>query len=389
MRKPVEATSFSIQCTREIEPLEPVWRALEAAPECSIHQTYDWCRAWIGQTGAQPLIITATYTSGAHSGETAFILPLYATRGGPFKIARYIATPFNNVNFGIFSTHFLDDANQATMLAIRKQIAALPLGVDYVFLDRQPRHWHGYVHPFSHWPQVENQNPTFQTTLNEGFEAVLARGNAKRRRKKFRISERRLDEMGGYDYVRARTAEDARDLLDEFFDQKSARFAFLGLPDVFDDPQVKSYFHRLAEESIGQDRKMIEMYGIRLRNRDRSLCAIAALSTKGRDVICQFSSIAIGPTEAASPGELLFHLVIRDACESGAHTFDFGVGDEQFKRSWCNVETAHYDTFLAMTPLGQVGALAARLSTDLKRFTKNHPTVFRLAKAIRLWMTSR
>ncbi|MCY6380422.1 GNAT family N-acetyltransferase [Hoeflea prorocentri] len=389
MRKPVEATSFSIQCNREIEPLEPVWRALEAAPECSIHQTYDWCRGWIEETGATPLIITATYTSGARSGETAFILPLCITRSGPFRIARYIATPFNNVNFGVFSTHFLDDANPATMLAIRKQIAQLPLGVDYVFLDRQPRAWHGYVHPFSHWPHVENQNPTFQATLDGGFDAVLSRGNAKRRRKKFRISERRLDELGGYDYIRARTPDEAGDLLEEFFNQKAARFAFMGLPDVFDDAKIKSYFRRLAQESVGQDRKTIEMYAIRLRNRDGFLCAIAALSTKGRDVICQFSSIAIGPTEAASPGELLFYLVIRDACESGAHTFDFGVGDEQFKRSWCDVETTHYDTFVAITPLGHIGALAARLSTDIKRFTKHHPAIFKLAKAIRLWVTNR
>ena len=88
MRKPVEATSFSLQCSNELEAIEPVWRALEATPECPVHQTYDWCRGWIIETGTKPLIITAVYGSGARSGETAFILPLYIARHGPLKVAK-------------------------------------------------------------------------------------------------------------------------------------------------------------------------------------------------------------------------------------------------------------------------------------------------------------
>lgn len=389
MRKPVEATSFSLQCSNELEPIEPVWRALEAAPECPVHQTYDWCRGWVIETGAKPLIITAVYGSGARSGETAFILPLYITRFGPLKVAKYIAAPFNNVNFGVFSSHFLDDANPATMLELRRQLATLPLGVDFIVLDRQPREWHGYRNPFSHWPSVENQNRSFHVTLDGDFTAVLERGNAKRRRKRFRKSERKLEEIGGYDFIKAGTRDEARELLDAFFLQKAARFAYQGLPDVFGDAEIQNCFQRLAAESVGQERKMIEMYAIRLRQHDGLICALAALSSKGRDIICQFSSIAMGPTEHASPGELLFHLLIRDACEAGANMFDFGVGDELYKRNWCDVETRHYDTFLAITPLGRIGAFSARLSTHVKRFVKSRPGVFRLAKAVRLWITNR
>ena len=266
------------------------------------------------------------------------------------------------------------------MLELRKQFSQLPLGVDFVHLDRQPREWHGYRNPFSHWPSVENQNRSFQVTLNGDFDAVLDFGNAKRRRKRFRKSERKLDQIGGYEFIKAGTQDEAHELLEEFYLQKSERFSFQGLPDVFGEPDIQAYFHRLARESVGQERKMLEMYAIRLRQHDGLICAIAALSSKGRDIICQFSSIATGPTEQASPGELLLYLLIRDACESGANMFDFGVGDELYKRNWCDVETRQYDTYLAITPLGRAGTLTARIATDLKRFVKSRPGLFKGGK---------
>jgi CelD/BcsL family acetyltransferase involved in cellulose biosynthesis len=377
----VEQTRFSFQLHKHMEPLEAVWRSLEAAPECSIHQTYDWCRTWIRQTDCEPLIVTASFSGGTGLGDTAFILPLMVVKRGPIKIARYVSAPFNNINFGVFSPRFLDIVTAELMADVRRQLITLPLGVDVIDLDRQPETWRGAPHPFAYFQRTENQNHAFQVTLAGGFDAVLAHGNAKRRRKKFRTSERRLEELGGYEHVKAQTNEEARTLLDAFFQQKSVRFELHGLPDAFAADDSKAFFHKLAEDSIGQDRKLIDMQGIRLAN--GSVCAVSALSHKGGHVICQFSSIGVGETEHASPGELLFYLMIRDACEAGAEIFDFGIGDEQFKRSWCNVETLHYDTIIAVTPLGHLAAAAARIVVACKRITKSNPTMFRWAKALR------
>ncbi|MEM9107475.1 MAG: GNAT family N-acetyltransferase, partial [Pseudomonadota bacterium] len=227
----------------------------------------------------------------------------------------------------------------------------------------------------------------FQVTLEGGIDAILSRSNGKRRRKKLRTSERRLDELGGYNYVRAKSPEDARDLLNAFFAQKAARFDYHGLPNAFGEERTKAVFHRLAQESLNLQRKTIELHAIRLRQMDGFVCAVAAVSRKGKEAICQFSSIAMGKTEHASPGELLFYLAIQDACDTGAQVFDFGIGDAQFKRSWCDVETRHFDTIIATTLWGRLGAKKARMTTTLKRFIKNRPTTFKMAKAMRRWVS--
>lgn len=381
MKDLVERNRFSFQLFKSPEPLETAWRALETAPETSIHQTYDWCRIWIEESGCDPLIISAIFQDGERNGETAFILPLMTVRHGPVTVARYMSAPFNNINFGLFSAAFQKMATRELMTSVQRQLVAHNLGVDLIVLDRQPKTWRGTTHPFALLSLVENQNHSFQVTLTGGFEAALAHGNAKRRRKKFRTSERRLEALGGYQYVRAKSAEEAHELLDTFFSQKSARFEFHGLPDAFAASRTKAFFHRLAAESIGNDPAMIEMHALRMS--DGSVCAVSALSRKDGHVICQFSSIQSGKTEHASPGELLFYLMIREACENTADLFDFGIGDGQFKRSWCDVETVHYDTIIAATVLGRLAALVARMIVAGKRITKSNPAMFRWAKVMR------
>ncbi len=376
-----ERSRFSYQVFDTLEPLETAWRALDAAPECSVHQTFDWCRIWVEESGCKPLVIAATFADGDYRGETAFILPLMVVRNGPVKTARYMSAPFNNINFGLFSEHFLNGVTAELMASIKRELMACRIGVDLLVLDRQPENWRGATHPFTLFPRVENQNRAFQVSLAGGVDAVLTRSNAKRRRKKVRISERRLDELGGYRHIKAKTADEAQRLLDAFFEQKAVRFKAHGLPDAFEAPRTKAFFHRLARESVTNTRKMLEMHAIQLAN--GTICAVAALSCKGGHVICQFSSIRPGETERASPGELLFYLMIRDACESGAELFDFGIGDEQFKRSWCDTETVHYDTVIALTAVGRLAAQAARLIVVSKRLTKSNPATFRWAKALR------
>ena len=76
--------------------------------------------------------------------------------------------------------------------------------------------------------------------------------------------------------------------------------------------------------------------------------------------------------------------MIRSACEEKAEIFDFGIGDEQYKRSWCDVETVHFDAVLPVTTKGYLGAVGAKWLIDAKRFLKSNKKIFALAKAVRI-----
>ncbi len=363
-----------------LERLEGEWRAMEQGNGNSLHQSFDWCAAWAATHQNQLLLVR-----GLIGQDTAFILPLELVRGRFFQTVRFIGSDHSNINTGIF-TEGGDPAMREELSA--KLIAELSQKLsriaDIVTLEKIPFSWRGAEHPFASLPAVRNQNSSYQLPLFENFEKTLAQVNAKRRRKKFRVSEKRLLALGGYEHVVATSAEDSRKLLCTFFQQKAERFKAMGLPNVFQDAETQAFFQALASRPRDHDHRPLELHALRLKGENAGrVIAVAGLSRKGDHVICQFGSIDETLAADCSPGEFLFHLVIERCCGEGVALFDFGIGDQPYKRSWCTVETPQYDIVL---PLTAKGRLAAHIHTAIvrsKAAIKKNPRVYNLLQKIR------
>ncbi|WP_425536737.1 GNAT family N-acetyltransferase [Ensifer adhaerens] len=378
---PTDATRrFDISIHRAMQPLEAEWRALDSLAGNSLHHAYDWCRAWAETHNSDLLLLRVAF-----DGELFLILPLELRHGRLFRTARLIGTEHSNLNTGLF----VDGASAAMTPALAQALArdirtALRGFADAVMLDRIPGEWRGGVSPFAALPGVANPNASFQLPLLGSIQLTLAQVNAKRRRKKMRISERRLAEMGGYDYVIARTPDEAQSLLDTFFRQKAKRFATLGLPDVFQDAETRTFFHALASHQNGKS-QLMQLNAIRLKGEhDGLVVAVAGLSLKGDHAICQFGSIDEALAGEASPGELLFYRMIERLSAQGLRLFDFGVGDQPYKRSWCTIETPLRDITLAVTLPGRLATLRHHLVVRAKAAAKSNKAIYaRLQRARR------
>jgi CelD/BcsL family acetyltransferase involved in cellulose biosynthesis len=364
-----------------MQALEADWRGLEASSSTSLHQSFDWCAAWAATHSNQLLLVR-----GSIDHKTVFILPLELVRGRFFRTARFIGSPHSNINTGLFAPGF--DPLSGEQLA-GKLIADLSVKLsrvaDIVTLEKMPFEWRGACHPLASVPAVRNQNSSFQLPLLETFEATLGQLNAKRRRKKFRLSERRLEAFGGYEHVVATTPDECRQMLDLFFEQKAIRFKALGLPNVFQDSETQAFFHTLAAIGSAGDGQPLELHAIRLRggeHQDR-IIAISGLSRKIDHVICQFGSIDEDIAADASPGELLFYLMIRKFNAEGITLFDFGIGDQGYKRSWCTVETHQRDIVLPITIRGRLAAWGHRFAVRLKAQIKKNKKVYAFLQRLR------
>lgn len=360
--------------------LEADWRALEASSAISLHQSFDWCAAWASVHKNQILLVRGTL-----QGRTVFILPLELVRGTLFRTARFIGSPHSNINTGIFAAEF-DPASCKRMAASLLADLATKLArvADIVTLEKMPFDWRGVRHPLASLPAVRNQNASYQLPLLGDFEKTLAQINAKRRRKKFRVSEKRLEAIGGYEHVIASTPFEQRETLDLFFEQKAIRFKALGLPNVFKDSQTQNFFHTLAAMEATADGHLLELHAIRLLGKNEGrIIAIAGISRKGDHVICQFGSIDETVAADSSPGELLFFLMIRKFTEEGAALFDFGIGDQGYKRSWCTLETVQRDIVLPLTTRGHMAAMMHRAHVKLKAAVKSNKQAYAFVQRLR------
>ena len=111
--------------------------------------------------------------------------------------------------------------------------------------------------------------------------------------------------------------------------------------------------------------------------------AATGSSLSGDRLICEFGAIAEDDLAHASPGEFLFFDNIQQACKDGFAVYDFSVGDEPYKRLWCDLEIRQFDVMVPLTAKGQLLAASMRQTTRLKAFIKNNRFIWKLAKTFR------
>ncbi|MDZ7874959.1 MAG: GNAT family N-acetyltransferase [Rhizobium sp.] len=379
------AGRLSLTVHQRMKPLEQVWRQLEADPWNSLHHGYDWCRAWV-ETHGHPLAIV----EGRLNDEIAFLLPLEIERHYLVRNARFIGSAFTNFNSGLFSARFRSVASTLPGPALETLLVeALRDHADLLSLTNIPFDWRGERHPLSALPHIRNQNASFQLPLCATMEETIAPLNAKSRRKKYRSQIRKLEAAGGFDHIRATKLAEQQALLERFFQQKAARFASGGLPNVFQPAETQAFFRMLLEVDRGGSDVPLELHAVRLKGEhDGKIAAITGLSRKGDHVICQFGSIDDSLMAEASPGELLFWLVIERSALNGAALFDFGIGDQDYKRRWCTVQTVHHDVLLPLRPAGHLAAMTHRSLTRTKTFIKGNPHLYTLIQRMRAQSTA-
>mgnify|MGYP002776774720 CR=1 FL=1 len=375
---------LSLTVHSDMRSVERAWRQLEADPWNSMHQAFDWCYAWV-QTHGNPVAIV----EGRLGGALAFLLPLEIESRATVRTAQFIGSAFTNYNSGLFSAEFRRRADHLSVTAISRALTGALAGrADLIRLTHVPLEWRGERHPFADLLKVRNPNPAFQLALGADMEATIAPLNAKARRKKFRSQVRKLEAVGGFDHVRATSAADKSALLDTFFQQKAARFEAHGLPNVFQAAETQAFFHMALEMDRGGTDVPLELHVLRLKGEYAGkIAAIAGLSRKGDHVICQFGSIDDTLMREASPGELLFWLMIERAALTGASLFDFGIGDQDYKRRWCRSETLHHDLMVAVTPRGRIAERLLIALTRAKAAIKNNAAVYSTIQRIRAWGT--
>jgi len=356
----------------DFAPIEHEWLRLESDNRLSLHQSLAWCKAWsVTHNSSLALVM------GRNLGQTIFILPLEIVHGPVGRKAQFIGAPFANINTGLFTEGFATSANAARMEAVMQTVkAALRHRADMLQLTNVPAEWRGLKNPFALAPSIANQNCAYQLPLLGSFEQTLTQINAKRRRKKFNSCVRHLNAVGGFDFITAETPADKRALLQLFFRQKAVRFQALNLPNVFKDAETQGFFDELLRISDDGINYSLRLHAIRLRDEHQTIVSIAGLSRKGDHIICQFGSINESMVPEASPGELLFHLMIEKANSEGAALFDFGIGDQAYKRSWCPVETRHRDILAPLTTRGAIGVFILTMVTRLKAAIKNNKHLY-------------
>ncbi|GAA4111567.1 GNAT family N-acetyltransferase [Aminobacter aganoensis] len=338
-------------------------------------QSAEWVAAWTETHTVDALIATLSA-----KGRPVLSVTLEVTREGPFRIARFLSGKHANGNFPAVDRTWPATASAAAIETLVGSIRRARPDIDIVAFDRLITEFDGLPNPLLKLASTPSPNVALAVDLDGGFEAVLTRTSGKRKRKRHRSQERKYETVGGARRIVATTEADANTMLDAFFAMKEQRFGAMGIVDVFADASVRTFFRKLFADALQKDPPPFVLHGLEVGGKYR---AVTGSSRAGNRLVCEFGAIADDELAFASPGEYLFFDNISEACDQGFDIYDFSVGDEPYKRQWCDVEIQHSDVLVPLTVKGRLYALALKSISRLKSAVKNNARLWAVLKRLR------
>ena len=333
-----------------------------------------WVRSWIEATATEAIVVTML-----DQGQPVLALALETATMGSMRVGRYIGGTHANANFPAIRTGYRPDASAMRDGLIRALAGTKP-SIDALFLERQIDVLDHTPNPLLELSSRESANIGLQVSLTNGFEGVLEKHNTKRRMKKHRYQIRKFDEAGGFRIITASNPEETRRLLHAFFDLKTVWFREQGVNDVFAGEATHRFFETLFQRALDEKHQPYFLEALEVGGKLR---AITGLSKDRGRVVCQFGSIANDELIQYSPGEFLTFHSIKKAIADGCTVYDYGIGDEPYKRMWCDEEVRYFDTVLGLTAKGRLLAGTRSIVTALKRQVKSRPGLFGIVKLLR------
>lgn len=382
-RKSLKLGSVDLYLSEDFEKIRSVWVSLQDHCSLTIYQDYEWQKAWfetIGLSkGGKPLFLTAF-----RAQDPIFLIPLFIERKGGLTIATWMGGNHANYRFGLFRNDETESSKTALSQFFTHHAASFLSSIDIIDLPQQPAQWDGIDNPIiAALPHDRYPTKAASVFLNGNFAAVLAKGNAKKKRKVLNAQERTLNELGGYKIIQTDTAAAASEIYDKFLIQKNQWFDTRGIPNPFDNQPTRNFFIRLAEiseQSSGPCRLIRYDY----LKTDNKVIAILANGTFRNQNFGYFTSMTSDEKyKRISPGALLFYKRIEKACNDGLRRFDFGVGGERYKTSWCDEIHSLFNVRIPLSTKGYIYAAVLKLKNAAKHQLKENDALWAFTKKLR------
>jgi CelD/BcsL family acetyltransferase involved in cellulose biosynthesis len=356
------------------------WDELEAAAGASPYQAFAFADAWFQTIGAarraSPFIVVARDKSG---GPLA-LMPFARSSRGLLRVVEFIGGKHANFNLGLFRPgRAWSAAALSDLLAVAA--AQAETHVDLYTLVNQPRDWQGRVNPLAVLGGWASPSFGYKSELPLAFEAWRDARYSKVARRKLRKKAERLASMGAVSHGVARDQAEAARTLDALIALRCDRARREGVLEAYENPDAQAFLRHLATGGRSGERSIIELHALMLD--ERVVAAFAALSVRDRLSGLVIAYDADPEIARCSPGELILHEVVRSAIARGFATFDLGVGEARYKNECCEAAEVLFDTFVTISPLGRLAALAYRLERGARRIVKRSPRLSALAARLR------
>jgi len=370
--------AIALTLHRDLASVEQDWRAFEQVADCTPFQTFNWLSAWDRHVG-QPDGIRPAIVIGRRGSEIAFLLPLAVEPGGFARRLTFLGQELCDYNAPLLAPGFADALGADDFAALWRQVRDLlqadpRLRHDTIELTKMPDRVGAQANPFVGLDVMLNPSGAYQAGLSADWETFYSAKRSSATRRRDRTKTKRLSEMGEVRFVTPEAA-DTSQTLDTLIHQKSRAFARMGVPDLFARSGHVAFFREIA---AARDFVHISRLDVGATQ------AAVNLGLTFRD--CYYHILASyddGEVSRFGPGAAHLRELLHYAIDRGFARFDFTIGDEPYKRDWCDAEQKLYDHVSAATWRGRPSALLSIAKRRVKREIKHNASLWAAVVRVR------
>lgn len=357
-----------------LDALEQTWRDFERAADCTVFQSFSWLSTWQRHIGA-PSGVRPAIVIGRKAGAILFMLPLAIRRMGPLHALTWLGAELNDYNAPLLAPGFAGAVETAEFVALWGSVLAhlrSRMPFDLVDLDKMPETLGAQPNPMLALPVTRNPSGAYATALATSWDEFYADKRSSSTRRRDRTKRKRLAEFGEIRLVTPDTDDAIRATIDILAAQKARAFARMGVGNLFARAGYMDFYRSLATGKCSRD--LVHVSHLQVGTQ----IAAANFGLVFRDRYYHLlASYDDGEVSRFGPGAAHLHDVMRYAIEHGYRFFDFTIGDEPYKRDWCDGVVQLYDHVAAVTLPGRALAAAVMAQRWLKRRIKQSPLLWR------------
>jgi CelD/BcsL family acetyltransferase involved in cellulose biosynthesis len=367
----------------DLAAIEKDWRAFEAQADSTVFQSFDWLATWQHHIGASAGVMPAMVVGRDASGSILFLLPLSVRASGFARELTWLGSDLCDYNAPLLAPGFTERFDRARFMATWRDIlAALQnhprLGFDLIHLSKMPETVGAQRNPMLYLGGTINPSGAYLTHLTGDWETFYAAKRSSSTRRRDRTKRKRLAEFGEVKLVNPASGTETAGTLDTLMAQKARSFARMGVGNLFAKPGHAEFYRAIVTDPA--TRQMVHVSRLDVG----ATPAAINLGLTYRD--CYYHLLASyddGEVSRFGPGAAHLHDLMQFAIERGFKIFDFTIGDERYKRDWCDTELKLFDVIAADNWRGTLVAVPMLGWQRLKRWIKQTPVLWSAVSTLR------
>ena len=372
----------SILVFTEMNAVAEVWKDFQQHADCTVFQAFDWLQQWQHHVGVHRKSIPVIVLGLDQSKQPLFVLPLAVEKRGSVRRLTWLGSELCDYNAPLliknFSDHVMpDDFGPLWQHVISVIRAEARFQFDVVELDKMPEKVVSQRNPFLSLPVMHRTCGAHVATLGKDWNEFFLSKRSGETRKRERRQFKHLAEHGEVRFVDVTNQGDIDRTLKLLIEQKASSYARMRVENIFARPGYLDFFRAIVADPNLRD----VVHLSRIDVGETPVATGLGLTFKN----CYYlilSSYQDGPLARFGPGRAHLQEMMRYAIEHRFDRFDFTIGDEPYKRDWCDIEIKLFGYVEAATMKGQYVAATQTAIHRAEHFVTRRPVLRRVAKGV-------